>query len=102
LRLPGFIWRTGEHIGTAFNLNLLRRINRELHGDIPVPVRWNERLSRIEMHLRARQDVQLRVADCTFAMKEGEIIHSSVPEVLQMHSCIRFDATAEPLTNHTR
>jgi hypothetical protein len=54
------------------------------------------------MHLRARQDVQLRVADCTFAMKEGEIIHSSVPEVLQMHSCIRFDATAEPLTNHTR
>lgn len=39
-------------------------------------VRWNEGLSRIEMHLRARYDVQFRVADCSFSMREGETIHT--------------------------
>jgi L-histidine Nalpha-methyltransferase len=59
----------------------LDRINRELLGDIPVAafthvVRWNERLSRIEMHLRARHSVRFRVADLTFSMREGETIHT--------------------------
>ena len=41
-----------------FNLNLLDRINRELDGDIPLDAfrheaRWNDILSRIEMHLVA-------------------------------------------------
>jgi L-histidine Nalpha-methyltransferase len=70
-----------QGVTAKFNLNLLRRINRELLGDIPVSafkheVRWNEGLSRIEMHLRARHDVQFRVADCTFSMREGETIHT--------------------------
>src|SRR3954471_4585935 len=45
-----------------FNLNLLHRINRELEGDIPVDAfrhraLWNEKLSRIEMHLQASRDL---------------------------------------------
>jgi L-histidine Nalpha-methyltransferase len=77
--LPAYDDRQG--ITAKFNLNLLGRINRELLGDIPVPafeheVRWNESLSRMEMHLRAQHDVQFRVADCIFSMKEGETIHT--------------------------
>ncbi|HYD37423.1 MAG TPA: L-histidine N(alpha)-methyltransferase, partial [Allosphingosinicella sp.] len=49
-------------VTAQFNLNLLHRINRELDGDIPVDAFrhkavWNERLSRIEMHLEAVRDV---------------------------------------------
>jgi L-histidine N-alpha-methyltransferase len=70
-----------QGVTAKFNLNLLRRINRELLGDIPVSafkheVRWNAGLSRIEMHLRARCDAQFRVADRTFSMREGETIHT--------------------------
>src|SRR4051812_31512576 len=70
-----------QGVTAKFNLNLLRRINRELFGDIAVSafkheVRWNEGLSRIEMHLRAQCDAQFRVADCTFSMREGETIHT--------------------------
>ena len=50
----------------AFNLNLLERINRELDGDIPIDAfrheaRWNDILSRIEMHLV--RDARCRVHD---------------------------------------
>ena len=52
-----------EGVTAAFNLNLLERINRELDGDIPVDAfrheaRWNDILSRIEMHLVATRDVE--------------------------------------------
>ncbi len=52
-----------EGVTAAFNLNLLHRINRELGADIPVEAfvheaRWNDMLSRIEMHLRADSHVE--------------------------------------------
>ena len=55
-----------EGVTAAFNLNLLERINRELDGDIPVDAfrheaRWNDMLSRIEMHLVATRDVDFTV-----------------------------------------
>jgi len=68
-------------VTAQFNLNLLHRINRELGGDIPVDafrhrVLWNERLSRIEMHLEAAHDVEFDVAGTRFAMRAGETIHT--------------------------
>ena len=53
-----------EGVTAEFNLNLLTRINRELDGDIPLDAfrheaRWNDILSRIEMHLVATRDVEL-------------------------------------------
>jgi dimethylhistidine N-methyltransferase len=68
-------------VTAEFNLNLLHRINRELGGDIPVEAFrhrtvWNERLSRIEMHLEAVRDVTFEVAGVRFAMAAGETIHS--------------------------
>ncbi len=68
-------------VTAEFNLNLLRRINRELGGTIPVEAFrhraiWNDRMSRIEMHLEAVRDVQFSVAGETFAFRAGETIHT--------------------------
>jgi L-histidine N-alpha-methyltransferase len=68
-------------VTAEFNLNLLTRINRELAGDIPVEAFrhravWNDRLSRIEMHLQATRDVGFRVAGVPFSMSAGETVHS--------------------------
>ncbi|HEU0135620.1 MAG TPA: L-histidine N(alpha)-methyltransferase [Allosphingosinicella sp.] len=68
-------------ITAEFNLNLLARINRELGGDIPLEAFrhravWNDRLSRIEMHLEALRDVGFEVAGRPFEMRAGETIHS--------------------------
>ena len=70
-----------EGVTAAFNLNLLRRIDRELEGTIPVErfrhvVRWNDPESRIEMHLEATCDVAFRVSGFEFGMSAGETIHT--------------------------
>ena len=54
-----------EGVTAEFNLNLLHRINRELGADIPLDAfaheaRWNDMLSRIEMHLRRHARRRLR------------------------------------------
>jgi len=64
-----------------FNLNLARRINRQLKGDIPVDdllheARWNDEHARIEMHLVATRDVTFEVAGRAFAMTKGESLHT--------------------------
>ena len=68
-------------ITAAFNLNLLRRINRELDGDIPLSAfrhvaRWNPDWSRIEMHLEATRDVAFQIDGQGFEMAAGETIHT--------------------------
>lgn len=70
-----------QGVTAAFNLNVLDRINRELDGDIPVDAfaheaRWNDMLSRVEMHLVARRDVRFTVFGKAFAMREGESVHT--------------------------
>jgi L-histidine N-alpha-methyltransferase len=70
-----------EGITAEFNLNLLERINRELDGTIPVDAfrheaRWNDILSRIEMHLVPTRDVEFTVAGHSFSFKAGESIHT--------------------------
>lgn len=72
-----------DEAGTTaeFNLNLLERINRELGGDVPVEAFrhravWNEKLSRIEMHLEATCDVGFEVDGKPFTMAAGETIHT--------------------------
>lgn len=64
-----------------FNLNLVRRINRELGGNIPVEAMrhravWNAARSRIEMHLEAVDDIAFEVDGQAFSMQAGETIHT--------------------------
>jgi len=70
-----------EGVTAEFNLNLLRRINRELDADIPVDAfaheaRWADMLGRIEMHLVAQRDVEFQIEDKRFAFKAGDTIHT--------------------------
>ena len=70
-----------QGITAAFNLNLLERINRELDADIPLDAfrheaRWNDILSRIEMHLVATRDVTFTIEGRSFSFAEGASIHT--------------------------
>jgi len=69
-----------EGVTAQFSLNLLTRINRELDGDIPVEAfrhdaRWNDILSRIEIHLLATRDVTFSVSGQSFSLSAGSSIH---------------------------
>ena len=70
-----------EGVTAEFNLNLLKRINRELDGDIPLDAfrhhaRWNDILSRIEMHLVAGRDVEFSISGQPFYFPAGSSIHT--------------------------
>jgi dimethylhistidine N-methyltransferase len=70
-----------EGVTAQFTLNLLTRINRELDGDIPVDAfrheaRWNDILSRIEIHLVAQRDVEFSISGRRFAFRAGSSIHA--------------------------
>ena len=70
-----------QGVTAAFNLNLIERINRELGADIPDgafrhEARWNEMLSRIEMHLVATRDFGFEIAGQRFAFAQGSSIHT--------------------------
>jgi dimethylhistidine N-methyltransferase len=69
-----------EGVTAQFTLNLLTRINRELDGDIPVDAfrheaRWNDILSRVEIHLVATRDLGFSVSGRRFDFDEGSSIH---------------------------
>ena len=69
-----------EGVTAQFTLNLLSRINRELDGDIPAEAfrheaRWNDILSRIEIHLVPTRDVAFSVAGHPFRFAAGSSIH---------------------------
>ncbi len=68
-------------VTAAFNLNLLRHINRILHSDFDVR-QWqhvaffNAAQSRVEMHLQARTDLTVRWPEGQRRFAEGERIHT--------------------------
>lgn len=70
-----------QGVTAEFNLNLLHRVNRELGGDIPIDAfrheaRWNDILSRIEMHLVATRDVDFSIGSTSFHFVQGSSIHT--------------------------
>ncbi len=68
-------------VTAAFDLNLLARINRELDGDFRLSgfrhvSIWDERLSRVEMHLESGEAQLFHVAGAPFEFDAGETIHT--------------------------
>jgi L-histidine Nalpha-methyltransferase len=68
-------------VTAAFNLNILRQLNRLIGSDF-VPTDWqhiglyNEAGSRVEMHLEARRDVAVRWPGGERSFRAGERIHT--------------------------
>ncbi|QDS98870.1 L-histidine N(alpha)-methyltransferase [Adhaeretor mobilis] len=70
-----------QNVTAAFNLNLLNRINRELQANFSVDqfahiAFYNDKLHRIEMHLRSLQSQQVTIADESFDFAKDETIHT--------------------------
>jgi L-histidine N-alpha-methyltransferase len=70
-----------QGVTARFNLNLLTRINRELHGEFRLDrflheARWNEHTSAIEMHLVSLGDQCVAVGQHSFGFFDGETIHT--------------------------
>jgi dimethylhistidine N-methyltransferase len=68
-------------VTAAFNLNLLRRVNRELEGDFDLAAfrhraEYNEEHGRVEMHLVSRKAQTVHVARQPLRFGAGETIHT--------------------------
>jgi dimethylhistidine N-methyltransferase len=68
-------------VTAAFNLNLLRRINRELEGDFDLAAfahraDWNAAAGRIEMRLESLRNQTVKIAGEVVAFAAGETIHT--------------------------
>ena len=68
-------------VTAAFNLNLLRRINRELAGDFDVDsfahhAFYNHDRGRVEMHLISEREQTVRVDGHAFEFSAGDSIHT--------------------------
>lgn len=83
-------------VTAAFNLNLLRRINRELGGTFQLDqfahqARWNDALGRMEMHLMSRRAQSVEIGRDRFSFHAGETIHT---ENSHKYTCEQFQALA--------
>ena len=68
-------------VTAAFNLNLLRRMNREIGTDFDIGAFehravWNAEAARIEMHLVSRKPQRVHVGPRVAEFAEGESIHT--------------------------
>ncbi len=68
-------------VTAAFNKNVLARINRELGGNFELSrfdheARWNTQARRVEMHLRARENMTITIqkAQLQIELRAGETI----------------------------
>ena len=96
-------YNDAQGVTAAFNLNLLRRINRELGGDFDLEAFrhrafYNEAEGRIEMHLVSLRDQRVTLASRVFRLAEGETIHTensykySIEEFQSLARNAGFDA----------
>ena len=74
-------YNDAQGVSAAFNLNLLRRANRELGTDFDLEgfahaAFYNAPLRRIEMHLVSRRAQSVRLDGQRFDFEEGETIHT--------------------------
>ena len=70
-----------QGVTAAFNLNLLRRIKRELKGEVDIDgfehqALYNETLGRIEMYLVSRRHQSISIDDLYYVFAAGERLHT--------------------------
>jgi dimethylhistidine N-methyltransferase len=72
-------YNDAQNVTARFNLNLLRRINRELDADFDLSrfehyAFYSPMQTRVEMHLVSKIRQKVRVAGCVFRFERGESI----------------------------
>jgi L-histidine Nalpha-methyltransferase len=90
-----------QGITSKFNLNLLQNINRALKADFNAAdfehlAFFNTSKRRIEMHLRARRNIKVTIADLALVveLKKGETIHTENCHKFTRESATRKFKTA--------
>ncbi len=74
-------YNDGLGLTAKFNLNLLRRLNREVGANFQLDhwqhrAFWNERRGAIEMHLVSQREQVVRINGDTFAFTAGDSVHT--------------------------
>ena len=74
-------YNDAQGVTAAFNLNLLKRINRELGGNFKLDgfehhAFYNRERNRVEMHLASHKRQKVKVAGECFDFRAGETIHT--------------------------
>ena len=88
-----------QGVTAAFNKNLLQRINAELNADFDLSQfnhqsRFNEKLSRIEMHLISNCDQTVTVNGESFSFSQGESIHTENSHKYALQAFTQLSAQA--------
>lgn len=85
-----------QGVTAAFNLNMLRHLNRAFDGDFDLSqfehvAFYNEAQNQIEMHLRSRvaQTIHLSALNLTVDFAEGETIHSEISRKFDLNQLTR-------------
>lgn len=86
-----------EGVTAEFNLNLLRRMKRELDAALSVEdfehyAFYNAEARRIEMHLRARRETTIAIGSHVFEFRAGQTLHT---ENSHKYSPARLEALIE-------
>ncbi|CAM3690744.1 MULTISPECIES: L-histidine N(alpha)-methyltransferase [Pseudoalteromonas] len=95
-----------KKVTAAFNKNLLLRINNELGADFNPEQfthqsRFNEKLSRIEMHLSSDCEQTVRLNGQLFHFAEGESIHTENSHKYTLAAFSQLSAQANLRLEHT-
>ena len=96
-RILNAAYNDAAGVTRAFNLNLLKRINRELNGTFDLDTFehhafYNRERHRIEMHLASNKRQKVRVAGESIEFRAGETIHT---ESSYKYSANSFGALAK-------
>ncbi len=81
IRILEAAYNDSKGVTAKFNLNIIRRAQRELHVPLNVDdfthlAFYNEKKSRIEMHLVSRKNILFEMDGVKIVIKKGETIHT--------------------------
>jgi len=103
-----------QGVTASFNLNILSRINNELHANFELSQfahhsLYNEKEQRIEMYLRSLEDqkIEIKKADLEVDFQKDELLHTehshkySIPQIEKMmyKAGLKIEKTWQDTTN---
>jgi dimethylhistidine N-methyltransferase len=99
-------YNDAQGVTAEFNLNLLRRINRELDADFPLEqfrhrAVYNEQAGRVEMHLVSQRAMRVEIGGEAFELAAGETICTEYSHKYDLDEFCRDTAKTGLKRRHT-